>query len=182
MARMDVTELLRNEHREAEAAFALFDQMSDPGTRRELAGTLSKALSIHAGVEELVVYPVIRDKVQGGKDMINHALQEHQQVKELLVEIEKTAKTGDAQLAVLVHRLKSATLDHVAEEEGEVLPKLREALSKDELRDLGLKLMEAEQHAPTHPHPHAPNRPPANKVADMAAFVLDKARDLVSKR
>ena len=70
----------------------------------------------------------------------------------------------------------------MAEEEGQVFPRLHEVLSREELRDLGEKLMEAEQHAPTHPHPHAPNRPPANKVADMAAFVLDKARDLVSKR
>jgi hemerythrin superfamily protein len=182
MARMDVTELLRNEHREAEAGFALFEQTDDEKIRRGLAQTLVKALSIHAGVEELVVYPVIRDRVPGGRDMVDHALEEHQEVKELLVALERAAGQGDANLTILADRLKRAVMEHVAEEEGQVFPRLRQALSADERRDLGRQVMEAEVHAPTHPHPHAPNRPPANKVADMAAFVLDKARDLVLRR
>jgi len=182
MARIDATEQLCNEHREAEAAFAIFEQTVDQQTRRQLAQTLVKALSIHAGVEELVLYPVIRERVPGGAEMIDHALEEHQEVKEILVQLDRAAGKDNADVTLLVQRLKKAVLEHVAEEEGQVFPRLHEVLSREELRDLGEKLMEAEQHAPTHPHPHAPNRPPANKVADMAAFVLDKARDLVSKR
>lgn len=181
MARMDVTELLRNEHREAEAAFALFEQTDDQEIRTGLAKTLVQALSVHAGSEELVLYPVIRKKVIDGSDLIDHSLEEHQLVKELLVEIERAANDGDANLGTLVGRLKAAVLAHVEEEEGKVFPRLREAVDREELRDLGLQLMQAEQHAPTHPHPHAPNRPPANKVADMAAFVLDTARDLIRR-
>jgi len=181
MARMDITELLRNEHREAEAAFALFEAATDVEIRRGLAQTLVKALSIHAGAEELVLYPVIRKKVLDGADMIDHSLEEHQVVKDLLVQIDRAARNGGAELGTLVERLKSATLEHVDEEEGKVFPRLRESVDREELRDLGRQLMEVEVHAPTHPHPHAPNRPPANKVADMAAFVLDTARDLIRR-
>jgi hemerythrin superfamily protein len=178
---MDVTELLRNEHREAEAAFALFEQAKDESVRIGLAQTLVQALSVHAGTEELVLYPVIRKKVIDGADLIDHSLEEHQLVKELLVELDKAASNGGADLTMLVGRLKTAVLEHVEEEEGKVFPRLREALDREELRDLGRQLMETEVHAPTRPHPHAPNRPPANKVADKAAFVLDTARDLLRR-
>jgi hemerythrin superfamily protein len=181
MARMDITELLRNEHREAEAAFALFEQTDDDNVRTGLARTLVEALSVHAGAEELVLYPVIRRKVIDGAALIDHSLEEHQTVKELLVSLDRAARNGGADLGMLVGRLKTAVLEHVEEEEGKVFPRLRESVDREELRDLGRQLMEAEQHAPTHPHPHAPNRPPANKVADMAAFVLDKARDLARR-
>src|ERR1043165_2044935 len=113
MARMDITELLRNEHREAEAAFALFEAATDVEIRRGLAQTLVKALSIHAGAEELVLYPVIRKKVLDGADMIDHSLEEHQVVKDLLVQIDRAARNGGAELGTLVERLKSATLEHV---------------------------------------------------------------------
>jgi hypothetical protein len=82
---------------------------------------------------------------------------------------------------MLMGRLKTAVMEHVEEEEGKVFPLLRESVDREELRDLGRQMMETEVRAPTHPHPHAPNRPPANKVADMAAYVLDTARDVLRR-
>jgi len=181
VARMDITELLRNEHREAEAALALFEQTDDENVRIGLAQTLVQALSVHAGTEELVLYPVIRRKVIDGADLIDHSLEEHQQVKELLVEVDRAAASGGGNLRLLVGRLKTAVLQHVEEEEGKVFPRLRESVDREERRDLGRQMMETEVHAPTRPHPHAPNRPPANKFADRAAFVLDTARDLIRR-
>src|SRR5579884_2888468 len=107
MARMDITELLRNEHREAEAAFTLFEQTDDERVRIGLAQTLVQALSVHAGAEELVLYPVIRRKVLDGADLIDHSLEEHQAVKELLVQIDKAAGNGGAELTMLVGKLKT---------------------------------------------------------------------------
>jgi hemerythrin superfamily protein len=182
MARMDVTELLRNQHREAEAAFALFEASDDKDIRAGLARTLVTALSVHAGAEELVLYPVIRKKVPGGPALIDRSLEEHQEVKELLVQLDRAAGNGDADLGILVDRLKTAVLEHATEEEKEVFPRVRAAVDHEELRDLGRELMETEERAPTHPHPHAPNRPPANRAADTVAFILDKARDLVRRR
>jgi hemerythrin superfamily protein len=178
---MDITELLRNEHREAEAAFALFEQSDDESVRAGLAQTLVKALSVHAGTEELVLYPVIRKKVVDGAALIDRSLEEHQTVKELLVQLDRAARNGGADLGMLMGRLKTAVMEHVEEEEGKVFPLLRESVDREELRDLGRQMMETEVRAPTHPHPHAPNRPPANKVADMAAYVLDTARDVLRR-
>ena len=63
-----------------------------------------------------------------------------------------------------------------------MFPKLREAISANQLLEIGDKLEKAKKRAPTRPHPKAPNRPPANKMARPPAAVFDKARDKLEGR
>jgi hypothetical protein len=71
---------------------------------------------------------------------------------------------------------------HVEEEEGEMFPKLRSALSAEQLHDIGQKLADGKAKAPTHPHPAAPASGPGAKVAGLAAGMVDRVRDKLTDR
>ena len=66
---------------------------------------------------------------------------------------------------------------HVEEEEGELFPELRKAMKRKELEELAEALEAAKKVAPTHPHPRAPDTPPGNVIAGVAAGAVDKAQD-----
>lgn len=72
--------------------------------------------------------------------------------------------------------------EHVAKEEGEMFPHLRQVLSQDELVELGAKVESVKKIAPTRPHPSAPDQPPGNKVLGPVAGLFDRIRDAVSRR
>ena len=175
---MEITELLINDHHEVNQLFGRFSRASKPETLDELAKQIIHELSVHAAIEEQFVYPVVRVKVANGSRMADHGIEEHHEVKQLLVELEK----GDASTAGFAETMKkvaSAVHDHVGDEEGEVLPALREATG-DGLRDkLGALAEGAKSLVPTHPHPLVPGKATAQMVAGPWASLLDRTRDLV---
>ena len=62
------------------------------------------------------------------------------------------------------------------EEEGDLFLKVRKAMTRTELEDLGAALVEARRGAPTRPHPGSPDTPPANFIAAAVTMPLDAAR------
>jgi hemerythrin superfamily protein len=152
-----------------------------PAAKRSLVEGMVRELSIHAAIEEQVFYPAVREALPAEHDLVEHSLEEHQEAKELLAELERM-EPGDLGYEENVGRLIAEVREHVEEEEGTMFPKLREAIGPDELSRIGHALERAKKIAPTHPHPHAPARPPANLLAGPAAAALDRARDAVTGR
>src|SRR5919204_5509123 len=179
---MDATRLLEQDHREVEELFDQFERATGDTTRKgEVANQIVRELSIHAAIEEEVFYPAVRDAVPDGEGLVDHSLEEHQEVKELLAELEKM-DPADSGFHQKMEKVISDVKEHVQEEEGEMFPKLREAISANQLLEIGEKLEKAKKGAPTRPHPLAPNEPPANKMASKPAAMIDKARDKLEGR
>ena len=177
---VNAVHLLQQDHREVEQLFSQIEAAGGAGPD-EAVNEVVRELSVHAVIEEQVLYPAIREKVTGGDELADHAIEEHQEVKELLAQIERS--DGDAtERRSLLARLTREVRSHVEEEEGDVLPKLQAAVGPDELRQLGEAMAQAKKMAPTRPHPHAPNTPPGNVVAGPAAALVDKARDALKRR
>src|SRR3954471_21061970 len=123
---MDIIGLLTNDHAEVNQLFGRFSQSPNPDTKDELGKEIVHELSIHAAVEEQFVYPLVRKKVDGGDDLVDHAIEEHQEVKQLLADIEKL-EPGKAEFSNKMEKVISSVREHVSEEEGEVFPQLRDA-------------------------------------------------------
>ena len=88
------------------------------------------------------------------EQLFAESLDEQQEVKETLAALEDL----DPADAVYDHKVASLIADvrhHVEEEEGEMFPKLRSALSAGQLADIGQKLTDGKA---TAPHPSAPGR------------------------
>ena len=175
----DAIQLLTTDHAEVEQMFRQIESLPEGDARNELVAGVIRELSIHAAIEEQVLYPAMRKELPDGETLVQEAIDEHQQVKEILAAIEKAA--SPAERDPLLVQLIGNVRHHVEEEESELMPKLRASIGSEELREMGGKLAAAKKMAPTHPHPNAPNTPPGNIVGGAAAAVMDKARDALRR-
>jgi hypothetical protein len=69
---------------------------------------------------------------------------------------------------------------HVKEEEDEMFPTVRNAVTAASLRNLGGRMQEAKRTVPSRPHPHAPDEPPGNVIASAGAMLVDGAKEAAS--
>ena len=177
---MNAISLLTADHKEVEKHFKDFEKAGDRAyaTKGKLVDAIVEALSVHAVIEELVFYPAARRAATESTGMVLEALEEHHLVKVVLAELDRMEPTDerfDPKVTVLIENVRH----HVKEEEQDLFPKIRAALSDEHLDELGEQLEAAKKVAPTRPHPHAPDTPPGNLVAGLIAGSLDKARDVI---
>jgi hemerythrin superfamily protein len=176
--------MLKQDHRTVESLFEKWTMIrpeEGSGVKRTLVDDVIRELSIHAAIEEQVFYPAVREALPEGHEVVEHSLQEHQEAKELLAELE-WLQPGEPGFEDRVGTLIVDVREHVEQEEGKIFPKLEAAIGEQGLERIGEALEKAKKLAPTRPHPHAPARPPANVVAGTAAGALDRVRDEVSGR
>jgi hemerythrin superfamily protein len=149
---MDAVTLLESDHRTVDQLFRRYEDLADtsPAIRREPVDRVIRELSVHAAIEEEVLYPVVRRELPDGEAMADEALREHQEAKEALRRLERMDPYGfefDSAVTQLIKDVRH----HVEEEEGEMFPKLRSGLSRERLTQLGGMLQEAKRTAPTRP-------------------------------
>ena len=175
----DAIELLTTDHAEVEQMFRQVESMPESESRNQVVGDIVRELSVHAAIEEQILYPAMRKALPDGDTLVQEAIEEHQQVKETLSAIERAGSPSERD--PLLVQLMGNVRHHVDEEETELFPKLRASIGREELRTMGAELANAKKMAPTHPHPNAPNTPPGNVVAGAAAALIDKARDALRR-
>ncbi len=173
----DAIELLESDHREVDQLFAQIE--SGQGDKDETVRKIVKELSGHAAIEEQILYPAMRRALSDGDAKVDEAIQEHQEMKEALAEIESLGSSPPREAKL--QKLMADVRHHVQEEENELFPEMRSAVGEGELQKMGAAMAAAKKMAPTHPHPNAPNTPPGNIVAGAAAAVMDKVRDAIDR-
>jgi hemerythrin superfamily protein len=133
----DAIALLEQDHREVEGLYAQFEDAEGNKEKAELARKICLALTVHAEIEEEILYPRAK-KVLDESDLVDEAEVEHASAKQLIAEIEEMTpreRLFDAKVKVLIEYVKH----HVQEEENELFPQLR--ASDLDLVDLGKKLL-----------------------------------------
>ena len=178
---MNVITLLEKDHQEVDELFRRVNLSDKPETIDELTKQIVHDLSVHAAVEEQFVYPLLRAKVDGGNAMADEAIDEHQQAKRLLADLEKL-DAGSAEHGEAMEALIETIRHHVEEEESDVLPKLRDAVDASTLDKMGDLVEQAKKVVPTHPHPLVPGTATAQLLAGPWAATVDKVRDLLGGR
>jgi hemerythrin superfamily protein len=149
---MDATALLETDHRTVDQLFRQYENLgsTNPTARRAPVDRIIRELSIHAAIEEQVLYPAVRRELPDGPGMADEAFQEHQEAKEILRRLDQM-DPGDFEFDSAVTELIKDVRHHVDEEESDMFPKLRSALSQERLTELGRQMQEAKQTAPTRP-------------------------------
>jgi iron-sulfur cluster repair protein YtfE (RIC family) len=178
---MDAIELLEHDHRIVEQLFRDYRAAKSDEQRRAVVEIIVRELSKHAALEELTVYPLVRRVRPDTADEVDEHLHEHMDVKNSLAALDRLT-AGDDRESDLVDRLRQEVEHHIRDEESRLLPVLRDAVDQRELDELGRRLREAKGMAPTRPHPHAPNRPPALALAAPIAAFYDRIRDRLRGR
>jgi hemerythrin superfamily protein len=150
---MDAVTLLEADHRVVDQLFRQYEEAATRGSATAKAAPVDRIvreLSVHAAIEELVLYPVVRRDLPGGAQMADEALEEHQEAKEVLRRIDRM-DSGDPNFDFSVRQLIQDVRHHVAEEEDEMFPRLRTSLPAQQLREMGARMEEAKKMAPTRP-------------------------------
>jgi hemerythrin superfamily protein len=123
----DIFESLIADHREVDDMLTRARQDADPVLVRQICDVLT----LHAEIEESVLYPEVRRIVDGGDDIVNDAETEHAAIRTLVAQI---YEAPPADLTRLLEALQSNVVDHVKIEESEIFPALIDCGAKaDEL-------------------------------------------------
>jgi len=139
----DVIALLETDHREVEDLFAKAEDNTG-AAKAQVVAKIATELTLHAEVEESLVYPAMREA--GLDDMVDEAEQEHQQMKELVAQLQ-AADGASSEVDGIVAELKANVVHHVEEEEGEVFPKFRASVDQSTLDGLGERVEAAKARA-----------------------------------
>ncbi|MEA2414218.1 MAG: hypothetical protein QOI58_875 [Thermoanaerobaculia bacterium] len=136
----DAIALLKEDHKKVKGLFADLEKSSMRGGPRaqKLVAQIDKELTIHTTIEEEIFYPAFRDAVRSKDDkkMYFEAKEEHHVVKLVLPEVKEGGMAVE-EFAAKCKVLKELVEHHADEEEKEMFPEARKALSRPELQELG---------------------------------------------
>jgi hemerythrin superfamily protein len=137
---MNAFTLLKADHKKVAGLLEKLDSTTERGvkTREDLFTQLKTELDVHAHIEETILYPAL-EEIEVTHDITLEAFEEHRLVKQLLAELEKMDK-GEEQWTARFTVLKENVEHHVEEEEGEMFPKARKALTDEQAEELGTRL------------------------------------------
>lgn len=111
---------LKADHDKVKELFEQFEQTADGEERAAIIGSALKELEIHAELEEKIIYPALRERLES-KELITEAVEEHHVVHLLIKELKGgRAKPDrrDAKFTVLAENVKH----HMKEEEESLFP------------------------------------------------------------
>jgi len=170
----DIVTLLLEDHQSVERR--LSDLTSSPaGARAELFWKLTDELARHEVAEEVVLYPAVR-KLSGGNQLADARIDEQSEAEQQLARMEKL-DAGSPEFMAEFTDLKAAVLEHAKHEESDVFPLVKAEVASGEQLRLAQRYQAAKRSAPNHPHPHAPDTPPGNKILGPVAALVDRIRD-----
>jgi hypothetical protein len=114
----------------------LFAQyQSAGGDKQQVAHTIGQELTVHAQIEEEIFYPAFLNAT-GDRQLVDHARDEHNHVRELIARVEAARLQPNDQLMM---KLQQAVDEHVREEREEMFEKARKTPGVD-LVQLGMQL------------------------------------------
>ncbi|KSU59123.1 hemerythrin domain-containing protein [Gordonia hongkongensis] len=148
----DAIVILRDDHKEIRKLFRDFRSQGDNAvkTKGKIVDKIIEALTVHTYIENEVMYPEIRKRVPDLEDDILESYEEHHVADVLVVELAALSPDNerfDAKTTVLIENVEH----HIEEEEDEWFPKVREALSRKELREIGEEMLRRREKAPRRP-------------------------------
>jgi hemerythrin superfamily protein len=167
----------RKDHVELDRLLHELDGTTGTDQERVLR-TIDRLVFSHAFAEETVLWPVIRRVLPDGEALTRQVEEEHQEVNELVTELEDLGH-DDPRRAARLARLVEVLREDVRDEEDVMFPRLQEALDPRALRRLGLQWEVARRVSPTRAHPTVSRRPPGNALSGLPLSLLDRSRDLV---
>lgn len=119
----DAIDLLKEDHRKVEMLFAQFEKARS--NKQQLLDQIIKELSIHATVEENIVYPLLEDSRKVAEKTAE-AYEEHHIVKMAIAELADIPAEKEI-VKAKVKVLREMVRHHVKEEEMNMLPQLKKS-------------------------------------------------------
>ena len=139
---MRVTTILTKDHRMVSGMIRTLEMTPrfNGMVRKTLLEQIRNSVMVHAQAEEEVLYPAMRNLMfMGGTSRVDESYREHQQLKDLLNEMQHMDPNSDA-FDTKFQDFKNKIEHHVDEEENEMFPIIRDRMSTDRQEQLGQRI------------------------------------------
>lgn len=142
---------LKADHKEVAKLFTEFEKKgTNTQRKRAIVREVLRKLTVHTYLENEVMYPEVRRLVPDLETAILESYEEHHVVDLLSAELAAMDEKSERyfpKFTVLMENVRH----HVKEEEDEWFPVVREQLTRAQLRELGMRMLDLEPNAPTEP-------------------------------
>jgi hemerythrin superfamily protein len=144
---MDAIALLKADHDKVKGLLTELETTTERGvkTRAELFATIKGELTLHETVEEEIFYPELKAHPKA-KDIVLEGFEEHHVVDLLMSELE-SLDVSDETWGAKAIVMKENVEHHIEEEEGEMFRQARQVFDRQELDDLGARMLERKRSA-----------------------------------
>ena len=159
----DPMRILKFDHRDVKELLTKLAETDEGAERRALVDEVTTKLTAHMEMEETLLYPAVAQQV--GAEDEEEAEIEHGLAREGLQKLNSMVEAPG--FGAVVEMLKAGIEHHVEEEEKEILPELKDALTREAWLALGDKLAAAKE-AAGMPLPPAPKRRSTKRRAKAA--------------
>ena len=148
----DAIVVLKDEHQQIRKVFRDFERAGDGAEKRkgELVDRMIELLTVHTYLENEVMYPRVRALVPDLEDDILESYEEHHVADVLVMEL-ASMKPSDERFTAKTTVLIENVEHHMEEEEQEWFPKVREALGRKQLQEIGAEMLDRRERAPRRP-------------------------------
>jgi hemerythrin-like domain-containing protein len=124
----DAMTLLTADHRQVQALFQQYADRLDPYLKQIIAEHVFAELELHMLLEETVFYPAFAEQADTeGKRLVETALQDHQQLRELIMTLQNVAE--DEVFETRFQALRAHVDQHVEDEETTMFPQAAQVLA-----------------------------------------------------
>jgi len=139
-------DLLKRDHRQVEKWMTQIEDGPE-SQREELFTTLQDALEKHMQMEEKHFYPQVK-KVKELKDLATDALEEHEQTKNFLSQLEDMDLDDEEWLTTFTE-MRQGLLHHVQDEEKKIFPGCTQHMDAKLLQEIGEKCIQEKERTTT---------------------------------
>ena len=137
VADFDITALILSEHDAFRRAFTELEEQSDVDALRSGWQELADQLEVHAAGEEQVFYPELLKDVSDSEDDTEHAVKDHNEIRDAVRSVGEHEVGSDSWWEAF-RSAREATVEHLEEEENDVLPPFKDEVDEAKRTELGM--------------------------------------------
>ena len=167
MADLDITALILTEHELFRRAFTEIEALTDTAELERRWTELADQLEVHASGEEEVFYPEMLHEVDEAEDETKHAVKDHNKIREAVEAVAGHEVGSDAWWDAFRHA-REETVEHLEEEEHDVLPPFQSEVDEAKRNELGMAWL-------AYRDRHEGARGLSGETKDPEAYVEEKA-------
>jgi hemerythrin superfamily protein len=149
----DAIVMLKDDHARMRKLFREFQQAGPRAkeTKNRIVSRILEELTVHTYLENEVMYPEVRRLVPDLEEDVLESYEEHHVADVLCMEL-STMDADDDRFEAKTTVLIESVGHHMTEEENDWFPKVREALGRKELQDMGARMEQLRPKAPRKPY------------------------------